>query len=73
MKVSSIQFPWTKVEKGQGFFVPCLDTEAVRELGLKKATLSRILDARAKTGIYNGFTGVLFYRLPPAPSQRTGS
>jgi hypothetical protein len=66
MKVSLIQFPWTKVEKGQGFFVPCLDTDAVRELGLKKATLSRILDARAKTGIYNGFTGVLFYRTPPA-------
>jgi hypothetical protein len=71
MKASSIQFPWTKLEKGQGFFVPCLDTDAVRELGLKKATLSRILDARAKTGIYNGFTGVLFYRLPPAPSPRT--
>ena len=66
MKVSSIQFPWTKVEKGQGFFVPCLDTDAVRELGLKKATLSRILDARAKTGIYQGFTGVMFYRRPPA-------
>lgn len=65
MKVSSIQFPWTKVEKGQGFFVPCLDTDAVRELGLKKATLSRILDARAKTGIYQGMTGVMFYRKPP--------
>jgi hypothetical protein len=64
MKVSSIQFPWTKVEKGQGFFVPCLDTDAVRELGLKKATLNRILDARAKTGIYQGMTGVMFYRLP---------
>jgi hypothetical protein len=66
MKASSIQFPWTKVEKGQGFFVPCLDTDAVRELGLKKATLSRILDARAIAGIQNGFTGVWFYRKPPA-------
>jgi hypothetical protein len=65
MKVSLIQFPWKKVERGQGFFVPCLDTEAVRELGLKKATLSRILDARAKTGIYQGMTGIMFYRLPP--------
>ena len=66
MKASLIQFPWTKVEKGQGFFVPCLDTEAVRTLGLKKATLLRILDARARAGIYNGFTGVWFYRTPPA-------
>jgi len=71
MKVSSIQFPWTKIEKGQGFFVPCLDTAVVRELGLKKAVLSRVLDARAKTGIYQGFTGVLFYRLPRASSPRT--
>jgi len=66
MKVSLIQFPWTKVEKGQGFFVPCLDTDTVRELGLKKATLSRILDARAVVGIHNGLTGVLFYRTSPA-------
>jgi hypothetical protein len=65
MKVSSIQFPWTKVEKGQGFFVPCLDTDTVRELGLKKATLSRILDARATVGIHKGLTGVWFYRTPP--------
>ena len=65
MKVSSIQFPWTKLEKGQGFFIPCLDTELVRELGLKKAVLLRILDARAKAGIYQGMTGVMFYRKPP--------
>ena len=64
MKVSSIHFPWEKVEKGQGFFVPCLDTDSVRELGLRKAVLCRVLDARAKTGIYEGFTGVFFFRLP---------
>jgi hypothetical protein len=71
MKLSLIQFPWTKIEKGQGFFIPCLDTDAVREFGLKKATLSRVLDARAKTGIYQGFTGVMFYRPRPrvAPPQ----
>jgi hypothetical protein len=69
MKVSSIHFPWEKLEKGQGFFVPCLDTDAVREFGLRKAVLSRILDARAITGIHEGFTGVLFYRLPRAPSK----
>ena len=71
MKVSSIRFPWETLEKGQGFFIPCLDTDAVREFGLKKATLSRVLDARAKTGIYQGFTGVMFYRPRPrtAPPQ----
>ena len=71
MKASLIQFPWKKVEKGQGFFVPCLDTQAVRELGLKKAVLLRIMDARAITGIHSGFTGVWFYRTPPAQKSLT--
>jgi hypothetical protein len=71
MKVSLLRFPWKKIEKGQGFFIPCLDTDAVRELGLKKATLARILDARATVCILNGFTGVWFYRRPPASSPRT--
>jgi hypothetical protein len=64
MKVSSIRFPWETLEKGQGFFIPCLDTDEVREVGLRKAVLCRVLDARAKTGIYEGFTGVFFFRLP---------
>lgn len=70
MKHSLIRFPWTEIEKGQGFFIPCLDSDMIREIGLKKATLSRVLDARAKTGVYQGMTGVMFYRLPrPAPLQ----
>jgi len=64
MKVSSIRFPWETLDKGRGFFIPCLDTDEVRELGLRKAVLCRVLDARAKTGIYEGFTGVFFFRLP---------
>ena len=69
MKVLSIRFPWETLEKGPGFFIPCLDTDEVRELGLRKAVLCRVLDARAITGIHEGFTGVLFYRLPRAPSK----
>ena len=69
MKVSSIRFPWETLEKGQGFFIPCLDTDEVRELGLRKAVLCRVLDARAITGIHQGFTGVMFYRQPRAPSK----
>ncbi len=64
MKLSLIRFPWETIERGQGFFIPCLDTDAVREIGLRKAVLCRVLDARAKTGIYEGFTGVFFFRLP---------
>jgi hypothetical protein len=69
MKLSLIRFPWETTERGQGFFIPCLDPDSVRELGLRKAVLCRVLDARAKTGIYEGFTGVMFYRQPRAPSK----
>ena len=66
MKYSSLRLPWEKLEKGQGFFVPCLDTQAMRELGLKQAFFHRILDAHAIVGIFNGMLGVMFYRKPPA-------
>ena len=65
MKLSLIQFPWTKIEKGQGFFIPCLDTDKVREEGLRQSVSARVLDARASTGILTGFTGVWFYRRSP--------
>jgi hypothetical protein len=57
-------YPWDQTEKGQGFFVPCIDTAAVRTEGLNKALGIRLFDARAKVGIRDGFTGVWFYRLP---------
>jgi hypothetical protein len=62
-----ITYPWAKVERGQGFFVPCLDPESVRTEGLKKATFLRLFDARAQPGIYKGQAGVWFYRLPIKP------
>jgi len=60
-----IRFPWDKTERGQGFFIPCLDTEAVRIKGLNQAL--RYRDARAIAGIRDGIIGVWFYRLPRAP------
>jgi hypothetical protein len=62
MKASLIQFPWNKTERGQGFFVPCLDTQAIRTLGLGKAVALKLLDARAIPCIRGGFIGVWFYR-----------
>ena len=59
-----IHYPWEKTEKGQGFFVPCLDTDAVREEGLRAAVSHRMLDARAMPGIRDGLIGVWFFRLP---------
>jgi hypothetical protein len=66
MRASLIRFPWNKTEKGQGFFIPCLDTQSVRTLGLQKALALKVLDARADPCIRNGFIGVWFYRRLPA-------
>lgn len=57
-------YPWRRLEKGQGFFVPALDLEAVREAGLKSAIRDRVKDARAMYCVRAGMLGVLFYRPP---------
>ena len=54
-------YPWKRLERGQGFCIPCLDTEAVRIEGLQQALKHRLFYAKAKVGIKNGLTGVLFY------------
>lgn len=64
MNYSRIRLPWKQLERGQGFFVPCLDFEKMREYGLIKAVGMRILDAHAIPGIKDGATGVWFFRKP---------
>jgi hypothetical protein len=63
-------YPWDKLEKGQGFFVPALDLEAVRQAGLLAAVPLHLKDARAAFVIRRGKLGVFFYRLPPVLSQQ---
>jgi hypothetical protein len=63
-----VRYPWTELERGQGFFVPCLDPEAVKEDGLKKAVFLHMFDAHAKVGIRRGLMGVWFYRRPLPPA-----
>jgi hypothetical protein len=67
-KLLVVKHPWMRLEKGQGFFVPCLDTDAVRVAGLNAALACRIFDARAYVAIKDGFIGVWFYRMPPRNS-----
>lgn len=78
MKKLRINYPWARLEKGQGFFVPCLDLEAVREEGLRKALHHRLFDARAEPCVRDGFTGVWFFRIvyktaPQSCSQSASS
>jgi hypothetical protein len=63
-------FPWDRLDRGQGFFVPALDLDAMREAGLLAAVPLRLKDARATYGIKDGQLGVLFYRKAPGRSAR---
>ena len=62
MKTVCVHWPWSKVKTGQGFFVPCLDTEAVRKKGLSEALKSRVFNAKTRVGIKDGRIGVWFSR-----------
>ena len=66
-------FPWERLSKGEGFFIPALDLELLREAGLKAAVKARVFDARAKPSIFKGKLGILFYRLPRAQRLQSGS
>ena len=55
-------YPWSRVNRGQGFFVPCLDYELVRKAGLSVALRCRIFYAKAYPAVHNGLSGVWFYR-----------
>jgi len=57
-----LKFPWDRIEPGQAVFIPCLDTEKVRELGLRAAIPYRI-NLRVTSGIRGDLYGVLFKRL----------
>ena len=61
MKKLKPLYPWPTLERGHGFFVPCLDTEYVKKEGLLAAAHSRIY-AKAFVGIKDGKLGVLFVR-----------
>lgn len=56
-----IRYPWKQLEKGQGFFVPCLDTEKTIQEGMKAALVARVM-GKALVGIKEKRLGVLFLR-----------
>ena len=58
----SYRFPWSKVKRGEGFFIPCIATEKVRKAGLNAALPLRNMDAKAYPAIHKGMSGVWFYR-----------
>jgi len=57
-----VHFPWLKVPPQGGFFVPTLNPEEVRVLGLKAALYHQV-PAKAQVGRKNGKLGVWFTRV----------
>lgn len=66
-------YPWERLERGQGFFVPALDLSAVREAGLRAAVKQRVRNAQALPCIRQGLLGILFYRQPLAQKKQSES
>lgn len=60
-----VLWPWERLERGQGFFVPGLDVAAIRKAGLISALPYRY-NVIATPGIRGGLIGVWFYRPPPS-------
>lgn len=61
MRSLTINYPWAQLKKGYGFFIPGLDTDKIREMGLRSAVSSRVR-VDATPGIKDGLTGVWFYQ-----------
>ena len=60
-KLTKTDFPWERLEEGKAFFVPGLDVEAVKSMGLRYAVPYRY-KVLALPGIRAGKLGVLFIR-----------
>lgn len=60
MRYSSL-FPWSKLKKGQGFFVPCINIREVQQAGLREALRCRVFYAKAYPAVHKGLSGVWFY------------
>jgi hypothetical protein len=60
-KKLQVSYPWQQLKRGEGFFVPCLDPEAVKLNGLRDALRYRLFYAKAETVIKEGKLGVWFH------------
>lgn len=66
---TKVNYPWEGIKRGQWFFVPALDLEATREVGLRYAMLNRAR-AKAHLGICGGRLGVLFVCTGPPLGEK---
>lgn len=62
-----INYPWSRLKPGEGFFVPAINTAAAQEYGLRAAVGQRIR-LKAVPCIKDGMLGVWFFMPPKPPS-----
>lgn len=55
----TVRYPWSRLKKGEGFFIPSLDPETTRRELLLDALRHRVY-GKATVGIKNEKLGVLF-------------
>lgn len=65
----TVLYPWSRLKKGEGFFIPSLDPETTRRELLIDALKHRVY-GKATVGIKGGKLGVLFVL---GPRARVGS
>lgn len=68
MKCSTLKLPLATLEEGQGFFIPCLDHDAVIQHVVEEAILAGVRLAWCP-GIKDGAIGVLFLRRTRGPGR----
>lgn len=56
------EWPWHKLKVGDGFFVACLDHDAVKKEGLRQAALAGV-NGVATPAIFKGLYGLWFIRI----------
>ena len=61
-KKLKLKFPWAETKPGEGFFIPCVNTEAVKARAARAALEARVFDYMMDEGIKDGKWGVLFRR-----------
>lgn len=67
-----ICYPWSQLKPGEGFFIPAIDTEKARELGLRAAVGQR-LRIKAVPCIKDGLIGVWFFLPRPLSNGQSPS
>lgn len=64
MLISRLNLPWDRLDRGTGFFVPCLDFKGVSLALQREALRYGLIDVHIEPGIMAGYAGLYVFRRP---------